>query len=193
VNGIESLNLWELRILDWIGAHLACPALDAVMPVISRLGDGGWFFILAGLLLLIQKTTRRQGFICLIALLMDALLVNLTLKPVVSRLRPYAYYPGMPLLVPPLSDFSFPSGHTAAAFAFAVSLFWRQRIAAYWALALGSAVGFSRLYLYMHYPSDVLFGVLFGVFCGWLALKLGDYLDRHNWRLNCSGNQHKGD
>ena len=193
MNSIESLNLWELQILDWIGKHLACPALDAVMPIISLLGNGGWVFILAGLLLAAHKSTRRQGIITLIALLLDAILVNLALKPIFSRIRPYTLRPDISLLVPMLKDFSFPSGHTAVAFAFSFSLFWKQKRVAYWALMLALTIGFSRLYLYMHYPSDVLFGALFGALCGWLAIQAGKQLEKHNWQLQCPWNRHKGD
>ena len=103
---------------------------------------------------------------------------KLTLKPLVARPRPYSYFPDMTLLVPALSDYSFPSGHSFASFAASTALFLHHRAPGIAAYALAVVIAFSRLYLYVHFPTDVLAGILLGILCGWLASKIVDRL----WR-----------
>ena len=163
----------DLQILNCIAEHMRCAILDAVMPVVSRLGNNGLIFILTGLALLPFRKTRRKGVFLLICLAAGAVVVNLILKPWIARERPYEALAGTVLLIARPDDFSFPSGHTAAAFetAFALSLFgWRAGIPAY---AFAVLMGFSRLYLYVHYPSDVAAGALVGTLLP--ALILGGY------------------
>ena len=143
---------FDLPILEWIAANLWCPFLDAVMPVITLLGDAGIF-------------------------LMGLLLCNLTLKPLCQRPRPYDYQYDVfgkliPLLIDRQHDFSFPSGHTIASFEAAGVIVLNNKKWGIGALVLASLIAFSRLYLYVHYPTDVLVSIVLGV---GLAL-LGNYL-----------------
>lgn len=102
---------------------------------------------------------------------------NLLLKPLVARIRPYDLMEGIELLIKPLKDYSFPSGHTMASFACA-SVFWHYRDTfKKWsivALVLAFCVAFSRLYLYVHFPTDVLCGGLLGWLFGWIACRIAD-------------------
>ena len=159
----------ELFILDWMQNHLRCGLLDAVLPAISWTCNHGEVWILLALLLVLRKNSRRQGWAVAAALVLDLVCCNLFLKPLVGRVRPFAMNPAVELLIPPPLDASFPSGHTAASFAAVFAL--RGSGSPLWkpALAVAILIAFSRLYLYVHWPSDVLGGALLGAFLGWAA------------------------
>lgn len=161
----------ELSILDFIRTHLTCGFLDTVMPLITRLGNGGIFWIALAVLLLIPRKTRKLGAAMAIAMLLDLLLCNLLLKPLVARTRPFALR-DVALLIEAPHDYSFPSGHTAVSFAAAGALSFMKARGSRPALILASLIGLSRLYLYVHFPTDVLGGVLVGLFCGFFGAYL---------------------
>ena len=121
------------------------------------------------ILLLIPKT-RKSGVYMAVALIADLIICNVILKPIVARIRPYSINQTVQLLVTPLKDYSFPSGHTAASFASVSALYFagRKRMAA-GALIVSVLIAFSRMYLYVHYPTDVLGGLIIGLLCGWIA------------------------
>lgn len=170
---------FDLPILDWIAANLWCPALDAIMPVITALGDAGIFWMLVAAALLLNKKTRRVGVGMGIAMLTGLLLCNATLKPLCQRPRPYDYQYDVfgkliPLIIERQHDFSFPSGHTIASFEAAGVIALNNKKWGIGALVLACLIAFSRLYLYVHYPTDVLVSIVLGLT---LAL-LGNWLSR---------------
>ena len=168
----------EFAILDWIQLHLRRGFLDALLPLITHLCDHGEIWILLALILLVIRRTRRQGAALACGLVLDLLACNLLLKPLVGRVRPFALRPEMALLVEAPLDASFPSGHTAASFAAVLAL--RASGSPLWkpALALALVITFSRLYLYVHWPSDVLGGMLVGAAAGYLGARLAEHLLR---------------
>lgn len=172
----------ELAVLDWIQLHLRCGFLDAVMPLVSWTCNHGELWILLTLVLLAQRRQRRRGLAVGCALVLDLAACNLLLKPLIGRLRPFAVGPAVELLVPPPLDPSFPSGHTAASFAAAFAL--RASGSPLWkpALAVAVVMGFSRMYLYVHWPSDVLGGAVLGAVLGWAGAKLADCLAERPWK-----------
>lgn len=160
----------EISILNLIQS-MKCSLLDSLMPLISQ-GVVVWFIL--PVILLIRKNTRTAGWILLAAIGIDILLCNGILKNAFQRVRPCDVNPAVPLLVRRPTDYSFPSGHTALSFA-AVTGLWLSGVLKKWripALILACLIAFSRLYLYLHYPTDILVGMAVGVFCGWLAMKL---------------------
>ena len=170
---------FDLPILDWIAANLWCPALDASMPVITALGDAGIFWMLVAAALLLNKKTRRVGVGMGIAMLTGLLLCNAPLKPLCQRPRPYDYQYDVfgkliPLIIERQHDFSFPSGHTIASFEAAGVIALNNKKWGIGALVLACLIAFSRLYLYVHYPTDVLVSIVLGLT---LAL-LGNWLSR---------------
>lgn len=169
------MQQWELGILDWIQANLRCGVLDVLMPALSWTCNHGEIWIVLAAVLLAVKRCRRQGLAVGCALITDLVLCNLILKPLVGRVRPFVVQ-SVELLISPPTDASFPSGHTAASFAAVFALkasgspLWKP------ALAVAVAMAFSRLYLYVHWPSDVLGGALVGAAAGfigaWIARRL---------------------
>ena len=165
---------FDLPILDWISQNLQCAFLDGAMPWITVLGNGGIFWIAAALILLCIPKYRKAGLSMGIALLMGFLLCNLTLKPWIGRIRPYAYVweqygRNIPLLIFPPRDPSFPSGHTVASFEAAFALLSNHKKLGVPAVILACLISFSRLYLYVHYPTDVLFSILLGIILAYLG------------------------
>ena len=161
----------ELNILDWFQT-LHTPVLDKVMVFITSLGNAGIIWIVMTIVFLLIPKMRKTGAVMAAALIIDLLLCNVILKNLVARTRPYDVNTGVQLLVSRLHDYSFPSGHTAAAFASVTALhlagekkLWKP------VLVLACLIGISRLYLYVHYPTDVLGGVFAGVISGYLGYR----------------------
>ncbi len=158
---------FEFAILDGIQNHLRCGFLDVVLPFITRLCDHGEIWIVLAAVLLLLRKKRRSGGAVAGALVLDVIGCNLILKPLFDRVRPFVVNSGVNLLVDPPLDASFPSGHTAASFAAVFALLamkdplWKP------ALAVAVVMAFSRLYLYVHWPSDILGGILVGAAAGW--------------------------
>lgn len=159
----------ELAVLDFIQQNLRCDFMDNAMVWLTVLGDGGLLWIVATGLLLIFPQTRRVGLTVAFSLIIEALLCNVLIKPWVARVRPFDVNTAAQLLIAPPADYSFPSGHTGAAFATAAGLYFARHSLWLPTTILAAIMGFSRLYLYVHYPSDVLCGALLGVACGWLG------------------------
>ena len=166
----------ELAVLDWLQAHLRCDFLDAVMPWISRICDHGEIWILLAAVLLLLRKHRWTGMSLSFALILDLICCNIVLKPLVGRVRPFLVNTAVELLTAPPADASFPSGHTAASFAAVFAL--RASGSPLWkpAAVLASVIAFSRLYLYVHWPTDVLGGIVVGAVVGtagaWIAKRL---------------------
>ena len=159
----------ELAILNWIQDFLRADRLDGVMVFVSTLGDAGLIWIALALVLLCFRKTRRAGLTVAAALVLDLVVCNGVLKPLFGRVRPCVVNPAVELLVACPTDASFPSGHTAASFAAVGAL--RAAGSRLWlpSLVLAILIAFSRLYLYVHWPSDVLAGALLGWGLGYAA------------------------
>ena len=156
----------ELRFLDFLQT-IHTPLLDKILAFITSLGNAGIIWIMLAVVLLILPKTRKAGIIVAAALLMDLILCNLILKNLVARVRPYDVNTAIAILIKKPLDFSFPSGHTAASFAAMTALFLAKMKKAWIAaLILAVLIAFSRLYFYVHYPTDVLGGAVVGILSG---------------------------
>ena len=175
---------FDLPILDWIMTNLWCPFLDAVMPVITVLGDAGIFWIALAVVFLLIPKHRKMGLSMGVALMMGLVICNMILKPVVGRIRPYDYQleffqKTIPLLIERQHDFSFPSGHTIASFEAAVAMLICNKKLGIPAMILAVLIAFSRMYLYVHYPTDVIASVILGTGLAFL----GVFLVNKGWAL----------
>ena len=160
---------FEFQMLDGLQT-IHTSFLDTFMISITKLGDAGIVWIILTVILLLIPKTRKSGVYMAVALIADLIICNVILKPIVARIRPYSINQTVHLLVTPLKDYSFPSGHTAASFESVSALYFagRKRMAA-GALIVSVLIAFSRMYLYVHYPTDVLGGLIIGLLCGWIA------------------------
>jgi undecaprenyl-diphosphatase len=171
---LELLNSWavsfDLPILDWIQLHMANPFLDTVMPIITVLGDAGIFWMIWAAVLLFIKKYRKIGFGMAIAMSLGLLVCNIILKPAVCRIRPYDFQETLGitinLLIEKQHDFSFPSGHTIASFEACTVLLLGNKKMGIPATILAILIAFSRMYLYVHYPTDVIASVILGSLFG---------------------------
>ncbi len=179
---IDKIYDIDFAILDFIAENMRNDFFDAVMPVITFLGDGGWFWIACAVIMLFFKKTRKTGIMMGLSLVCGLILCNLTLKPLVARIRPYDMRPVENMLTEPMHDFSFPSGHTIASFEAAVVLLIRDKRLGIPATVLAVLIAFSRLYLYVHYPTDVLASIILGsllaVFSVWAVNKLYERFEK---------------
>ncbi len=143
--------------------NLHTPILDKVMVFITTLGDDGIFWIIIALLMLLFKKTRKCGCMVLITMAICYVIGNIGLKNIIQRPRPCRIDNSVPLLIPFPSEFSFPSGHTLHGFAAATAIFLHFKKPGIVALILAGLIAFSRMYLFVHFPTDILGGVIIGV------------------------------
>lgn len=177
----------ELAILDFIQSNLRCGIMDSVMTFITGLGDSGKIWIACTILLLLIPKTRKAGLAMGIALALEIVCCNVILKPFVARIRPCDVNTAVQLLIERPLDYSFPSGHTASSFAAASALYFGRKKLWIPAAVLAGLIAFSRLYLYVHYPTDVLAGALIGIMMGWIGSVLSNAisarLSEHGWNF----------
>lgn len=170
---MENWNQIEVTALIWIQENLRTEILDSVMPFLSMLNNGGMLSILTVGLLLLWRKYRYVGVTACSSLVMEGLLLNVFLKNFVHRIRPYSVDTNLVLLGDVPVDFSFPSGHTGAAFAVAVvMLLCMPRRYGVTAMTVAALISLSRLYNGAHYPTDVLGAVFIAAFTGVVAWKL---------------------
>lgn len=160
-------------ILLYIQECLRVDFLNLPMIFVSTLGNAGLIWIILGLFLTVHPKTRKFGVLALFSLLVCFLFNNILLKNLVARPRPYTQIEELVMLMPCPADHSFPSGHTCASFAVAGSLLWtmdrRWNFIRVPALILAIWMAFSRLYVGVHYPTDVLAAVIIGLAGSWLV------------------------
>ena len=163
---------FDLPLLDWIQANIQCTFLDTTMPVITHMGSAGFLIVFAVFMMLL-KNYRKTGFSVALAMVFGLVICNIILKPGIARIRPYDYQEQagiiINLLIEKQHDFSFPSGHTIATFEAATAIFLNHKKLGTVALVLASIIAFSRLYLYIHYPTDVFTSIVLGVTLAILA------------------------
>ena len=174
---------FDLPILDWIQANLTSPLADEIWPRITLLGDDGIFWIALAVILLFFRKTRRTGLGMGIAMALGLLVCNIILKPTVGRPRPYDYQEELGVIIPLITkrmhDFSFPSGHTIASFEASVVILLNHKKAGIAALVLAFLIAFSRLYLYVHYPTDVIVSIFLGTAFAFLGNFLSGKVMNH--------------
>ena len=166
---------FDLPILDWIQANLQSDFMDKFMPFITVFGDAGIFWMVISALFVVFPKTRKTGLGMAFAMIIGLVVCNITLKPLVGRIRPYDLQAELGITIQLLGermhDFSFPSGHTIASFEAAVVMLKNRKLGIP-AMILALLISFSRLYLYVHYPTDVIASIILGT----LFALIGDAL-----------------
>ena len=146
--------------------------LDQIMCFITSLGNGGWIWLVLFLALFIYPKTRKLSFVLLAALVLDAFSTTV-LKHCIQRIRPCDVNTSIQLLISRPHDYSFPSGHTSISFAAVTILYFAHKKNLFKiSFVLAILIAFSRLYLYVHYPTDVLAGMVVGFGCGFIVWKI---------------------
>lgn len=164
----------DFKILNLIQEHSSCGFLNFLMPKITFLGNGGMIWILTALIMLLFIKYRKTGIMVGVGLMEGVMIGNVLLKNLIARERPCWINETVNILISMPQDYSFPSGHTLSSFIAATIIMYtdkRMGIAAY---VLASMIAFSRLYLYVHFPSDVLAGVLIGIIIGIVSSLISD-------------------
>ena len=179
---LDSLAVsFDLPILDWIQANMRSDLMDTVMPIITKFGDEGIFWIACAIILMFTRKHTKTGLGMGFAMLIGLLVCNVIMKPMIGRIRPYDFQlqnlgVEIELIIGAMHDFSFPSGHTIASFEACTVLLLNSWALGIPATILAILIAFSRLYLYVHYPTDVIFsvfaGILFGIIGNALAKKI---------------------
>ena len=182
---LEAIQNLDQSVLLWIQETVRLDWLSPLVELYTTLGNGGILWIALSLALLCWKPTRKVGAVSLLALAIGFLCTNVVVKPLIQRPRPYTVVEGLIPLLTSGDPNSFPSGHTCAAFA--AGLAWAGACSARWAriAAVVSAVcmGLSRLYVGVHYPSDVLAGAVIGSLAALCALVLLRRWERRRTQL----------
>lgn len=176
------MNQFEVSILLWIQENLR-GVLDGFWVFITHLGDGGYLWIAIGVALLLFKKTRAVGISVLLALLINLFITNISLKNIIARPRPFHVNPELMTLIKHPSSFSFPSGHTSGSFTAALVLFhlMPKKIGVP-AVVLATMIGFSRMYVGVHYPTDVLGGIVVGIIASTVAILVVRFVKEKVWQ-----------
>ncbi len=164
---VHLITQLDQNILYWIQENVRNPFLNPIFIFVTRLGDGGFIWLVTAFVLLLVKKYRKSGLTILLSLIVSTILVDEILKKIVCRARPFHAMPGLTALIPEPGSYSFPSGHTTTSFAAATVIMLclprKYGIIGYF---LAGCIGFSRMYLGVHYPSDVLAGIMLGILIG---------------------------
>lgn len=178
---MDIIQNMDHNILQVIQINMRSSIMDKTMPLITSLGNGLTIWMIIGIILAIKKEYRRYGIMIIFSLVLCFIIGNLSLKPLVARARPFDAKPLLDkLLISPPTDFSFPSGHTMCSFASGVIIFYMNKKIGIFALILSSSIGFSRLYLYVHYPSDVFCGMVIGILIGTASIIMFNNIEKRN-------------
>lgn len=178
---MEFIYSFDIRILMWIREYLECKALDNTMKVVSTLGNAGAIWIFIGIILLFSRRYRGIGITLLLALLITSILGEGIIKNIIQRPRPFVSNPNIKIIIDAPLSYSFPSGHTASSFAAAgvLAKYFKDKKYLFYGFAI--LMAFSRLYLFVHYPSDIIGGIILGLIGCQTAIYLyKKYLIRKN-------------
>ncbi len=161
---IETITNIDLDILLYVQEHIRSDFMTPIWKFITHLGDAGWLWITIGVVLLFFKKTRLIGFSVLVSLLINAIFTNITLKDLIGRPRPYTVSDAIVPIIKLPSELSFPSGHTSSSFTAALVLLkLTPKKYGIPAVVLAALISLSRIYVGVHYPTDILGGIVVGI------------------------------
>ena len=170
MNFIDFIYTIDFAIIDFIQETMRCQFLDYVMAFFSYLGEAGGIWLISAIIMMCFRKTRATGVMVVCAVVIGFVIGEIGLKNIVDRLRPFVQNPEVIPAIKPPSGYSFPSGHSCSSFAAATVLIVRDKKFGIPAIIIANLIAFSRLYNYVHFPSDVLGGILLGVMCAVVTL-----------------------
>ncbi len=170
---IQQADQW---IFNFINLHPHNLIADNIMIFCSKLGNWGSIWLVVAIIMLFNKKYRRFGIMALCVLLLSTLIAENLMKPLIARPRPFITDPTLSLLITAPHGFSFPSGHAMSAFAAATIFYYAHHRLGVCAYILAALIAFSRLYLNLHYPSDIICGAIFGALLALLVLAIGKHI-----------------
>lgn len=173
----------ELEILHFIqGLHVQW--LTPVMIFLSAIGEVGICWIIISIILVFFPKTRQCGLAMMASMALSFLLGNVVLKNIIARPRPFYADESVQLLIPIPSEYSFPSGHTLNGFTAAFTIFLYFRKPGVLAFILAGMIAFSRLYFFVHYPTDIIAGIVLGLLDAWVVVYLFKKYKRKDGKLH---------
>ncbi|MBQ1638997.1 MAG: phosphatase PAP2 family protein [Ruminococcus sp.] len=173
---MEQILSWDFSVLNFIQEHFRCDALDWLTQLFSTIGHAGIVWIVISVIFIFFKKTRAAGVIGLLSMGLGLLLGEFVIKNIVARPRPFLtddprnLFLNAELIVKKPSGYSFPSGHSCAAAAFGTVLLAKNKVLGLVFLVPVLYMMFSRCYAYVHFPTDVLAGMLLGILCAVVVL-----------------------
>ncbi len=173
---MEIIQNIDWSIMYWVQDFFKCTFMDFIMPFITDLCEDGIFWIICGVVMVFFKKYRRYGIFLLLAMLLGSLIGNEIIKPLVARPRPCWLDTTVPMVIDVPKSFSFPSGHTLTSAVAATVITASNRKLGYIAIPLATLIAFSRIYLFVHFPSDILMGALIGTGVGLFVVFGGNWL-----------------
>ena len=168
---------FDFGILNWIQENMRCEALDAFFSTITHLADYGLVLIIIAMLLAVFKKYRKCAIATAVSMGLGFLLTNALLKNLVARPRPCWLNPGVNMLIAVPQDYSFPSGHSTTCFAAAVVILHYDKRIGIPVMILACLIAFSRMYLYVHFPTDVIAGIAAGLLSAFIAVRIVEALE----------------
>jgi undecaprenyl-diphosphatase len=169
---IRHIKNIDIKVLKLLNDNLRHAILDKIMPLITALGNGGLIWFIASLYLINNKYYRIQGYMIITALVITTILGEGIIKHIIKRARPFAEMIEQKLLISKPITYSFPSGHTASSFAAAGILIAMDNKLSIYAVILALLIAFSRVYLNVHYPTDVVTGIILGLLCSKIVVSM---------------------
>lgn len=176
---MDILRNFDMETLNFINNNLHSPIMDKFMIIMTSIGNGGLIWILISLILIITPKYRKVGIMTICALILTTIIGEGILKHLIRRPRPFISLPDIKLLITAPTSYSFPSGHTGSAFAAAGILGAMIKKSKPYVITLAILIAFSRLYLFVHYPEDVLAGIILGLCSAQIVL----YIFKNGVRL----------
>ena len=169
---MDYIEAVDIKILLFLIEHVHNPIIDHILYFFTTIGNKGLVWIIISVIMFIKRSTRKTGIIMLFALLLGLILGEIILKPTVGRLRPFLKYEGFESVISNLSPNSFPSGHTTSSFAASTVIFIKKIKFRMFYIILAFLIAFSRIYFTVHYPSDIVGGIILGLICAYASTQI---------------------